>query len=66
MSRRHPGSCHHAALDRRRWALTRLRAFERDGWRCTGCGRAGKLEGHHIMPLEDGGAAYDIDNIRTL
>ena len=28
------GSRHHAALDGRRWQWTRLKVFERDGWRC--------------------------------
>ena len=66
MSLRRPGSKRYAALDRREWGLTRLRAFERDNWRCTGCGRVGKLEGHHVVELQDGGAAYDVENVRTV
>ena len=27
---------------------------------------AGKLEAHLVLPLEDGGAAYDLGNITTL
>lgn len=66
MSRRRPGSRLHAALDRRRWAWARLKAFERDGWRCTKCGKAGRLEAHHEPPLRDGGDPYDLTGIVTL
>ena len=66
MSRNHPGSRHHAALDRRRWALTRLRVFARDGWRCRSCGRAGRLECDHVIPLHRGGDPFDRDNLQTL
>lgn len=69
MSKRRPGSRHHAALDRRRWQWTRLKAFERDGWRCTACGRAGRLEAHHEPPMDDpayGGDPYDLAGIMTL
>ena len=67
MSRRRPGSRHHAALDKRRWERTRKAAFLRDGYRCTKCQKAGKLEAHHEPPLhlQDGGDPYDIDGIRT-
>ena len=50
----------------RRWRLLRLRVFERDGWRCVLCGKAGRLECDHIVPLQDGGAAFEMDNLRTL
>ena len=40
--------------------------LDRDGWRCRQCGRAGRLEVDHIVPLEDGGAAYDLDNLQVL
>ena len=66
MSRQRPGSRYFAALDRKRWALARLRAFERDGWRCSRCGRAGRLEGHHEPPLREGGDPYHVDGIVTL
>ena len=66
MSKRHPGSRHFAALNRKRWQLLRLRAFERDAWRCVRCGRAGRLEADHIVPLHKGGAPYALDNIQSL
>ena len=66
MSRRHPGSGHHAALDRRRWAKARRQALERAGWRSELSGLAARLEVHHIVALEDGGDAYSLDNLRVL
>ena len=41
----------HQRLNRRRWLATRRRALERDGHRCTQCGKAGRLEAHHKIPL---------------
>lgn len=66
MSKRRPGSRHYAKLDRKRWALLRLRIFERDGWRCCECGKAGRLEADHIIPLSKGGAPYAPGNLQTL
>ena len=45
MDRRHRGSRLYAKLDARRWALLRLRVFERDGWRCRKCGGGGPVTG---------------------
>ena len=59
-------SRHHTHLDTRRWAKVRHAAFERDGWRCTLCGKAGWLEAHHEPPLEAGGAPYELAGIKTL
>ena len=39
--------------------------LDRDGWRCSSCGRAGRLECHHKKALADGGAPYDLDNLET-
>ena len=50
----------------RRWALLRLKVFERDGWRCVSCGRAGRLECDHVKPLADGGDPWDMDNLQSL
>jgi group II intron reverse transcriptase/maturase len=47
-----------------------LLAFERDGWRCTECGRQESLQAHHIEPVPR--AAFDpmvvhrVDNLQTL
>ena len=59
-------SRNHVGLDARRWARVRRQAFERDGYRCTECGRAGRLEAHHEPPLRDGADPYDLARIRTL
>ena len=59
-------SRHHARLDARRWEAARRAAFTRDGWRCTECGRAGRLEAHHEPPLRDDADPYDVAGIRTL
>ena len=45
-------SKHHARLDARRWAQTRRAVFQRDGWRCKSCGRRGRLECDHVVPLD--------------
>ena len=35
-------------MHRRRWALLRLAVLDRDGWKCTSCGKiAGGLKGAH-------------------
>ena len=60
------GSRLDAALDRKRWALLRLRIFARDGWRCRKCGRSGRLECDHIVPLRHGGASYDPANLQAV
>ncbi len=58
----------HRALDRRRWSIVRRQVFERDGWRCCHCGRAGRLECDHITPLErePGQDAFDPSGLQTL
>ena len=67
MSKRHPGSRHHARLNARRWVAIRRFVFERDGWRCVECGGAGALECHHITPLErePGQDPYDPNGLET-
>ena len=45
-------SRHHTHLNARRWAAVRRTLFERDGWRCVMCGKAGRLECDHVTPLE--------------
>lgn len=66
----------------RRWQKVREAAKRRDGNRCTyGLERGDRgtaaypggrcpvtegLDGHHRLPVEDGGAPYDLDNVRTV
>ena len=59
-------SRHHTFLDRRRWELTRLRVFEAAGWRCSRCGRAGRLECDHKVPLDKGGDPWAMENLQAL
>ena len=66
MSRKHPGSRHYAALDRRRWAAVRRAVLLRDRHRCRACGAAGRLECDHIKPLHRGGGPFDLENLQTL
>jgi 5-methylcytosine-specific restriction endonuclease McrA len=53
------------------WRLTRARARSRDGSRCTvarligGACSPGPLHAHHIVPVSEGGAALDLDNVAT-
>ena len=53
-------------INRRRWALVRRAALDRDGWRCVRCSRAGALEVDHIRPLAGGGDPYALDNLQAL
>lgn len=46
--------------------MVRFRALCDAQWRCSECGRAGRLEVHHVKPLAEGGAAYDLANLRVL
>ncbi len=49
------------------WERIRRRILDRDRWRCTDCGRAGRLEIHHeISPLESPERAHEAGNLRTL
>ena len=58
-------SNHHARLSSCRWEHVRRQAFKRDGYRCQQCGKPGRLEAHHIIDLDQGGAEYDLSNIRA-
>lgn len=49
-----------------RWQKTRQFIKDRDGWRCTKCGKAGVLEVHHLQSPFFGGPMWDLANLRTL
>ena len=40
--------------------------LDRDSWRCQKCGKAGRLECDHRVPMDAGGAVYDLTNLQTL
>ena len=61
MSRRHP-----SRVDSARWALVRRAVFDRDGWRCRACGRAGRLEVDHVRPVALGGDPWALANLQAL
>lgn len=50
----------------RRWAAIRQQVFSRDNFRCRACGAAGRLECHHVIPLEKGGPPFALQNLKTL
>lgn len=61
-------SRNHLHLHRKRWLTVRRKVFERDGHRCVLCGRAGRLECDHAVPLEvvPGQNPYDLGNLQAL
>ncbi|MYK58478.1 MAG: HNH endonuclease, partial [Rhodospirillaceae bacterium] len=44
----------------------RRKALERARRRCERCGATGRLEAHHRVPLAEGGAPRDPDNLEVL
>ena len=58
----------HAHINARRWAAVRRVVFERDGWRCVVCGKAGRLECDHVTPLQrkPGQDPFDPNGLQTL
>jgi 5-methylcytosine-specific restriction endonuclease McrA len=68
-SRARRASSHPVLLTRHthRWKKLRRIALARDGHRCTSCGtNGGRLEVHHITPLDRGGQPFDLANLATL
>ena len=49
----------------RQWQHVRRQVFERDGYRCQKCGKAGRLEAHHVVHLSAGGTDA-VENVQTL
>jgi 5-methylcytosine-specific restriction endonuclease McrA len=41
-------------------------AKQRDGYRCQDCGSSENLEAHHVLPLEQDGEPFALDNLVTL
>jgi 5-methylcytosine-specific restriction protein A len=48
------------------WQNARAAARKRDGEQCRQCGSTDELEVHHIKPLAEGGAEYELANLTTL
>ena len=55
----------HRQTHNRTWARIRREVLDRDGWRCQTCGKPGRLEVHHVKPLQEGGA-NDLGNLTAL
>lgn len=47
----------------KKWDMFRLAMKKRADNLCERCGRAGRLEVHHITPVSKGGAMYHPDNV---
>ena len=56
----------HRTMDRKLWAVLRLKVFKRDGYRCTKCNFPGRLECDHVIPVGKGGNKYALTNLATL
>ena len=50
----------------KRWAQLRRSILDRDGWRCVRCGRAGRLEVDHAIPMAAGGDPWSESNLQAL
>ena len=51
------------------WRKARVKALDRDGWKCVKCGRRGRgngLQVDHIIGLMKGGKPYALENLQTL
>ena len=49
-----------------KWAKVRLLVLDRDGWKCTTCGKSARLECDHRVSMEDGGEVYAMENLQAL
>ena len=50
-----------------RWKALRLKALERDEWRCVQCNERRGLEVDHVLPVRDRpDLAWSIDNLQCL
>ena len=48
----HRPHAHRWIYGTRRWRRVRLIVLNRAGWRCERCGAPGRLEVHHVEPLQ--------------
>ena len=49
-----------------KWKAVRQKVFKRDNYRCVECGKYGRVECDHKIPIAKGGAVFDMKNLRTL
>ena len=43
-----------------------MKVLARDNYRCCSCGRPGRLEVDHIVPISKNGSKYALDNLQSL
>ena len=48
------------------WQAFRRRCIQRAGYRCERCGRAGRFEVHHKVPVAKGGKRFDFRNVEVV
>ena len=49
-----------------RWHRLARAVKDRDGWRCKKCGKPGRLECDHRVPISNGGKKWDPSNLQAL
>ena len=59
-------AAHPAIANPRRWAKVRQFVLQRDGYRCRSCGKAGRLEVDHVVPVVQGGPWWDAEALQVL
>ena len=53
--------------NQRRWLKVRARVLDRDGWKCQHCGKHGRMECDHRIPLDIApDRMYDETNLQSL
>ena len=57
---------HPATANPRRWRVVRRLVLKRDGYRCRACGKAGRLEVDHVIPVQFGGSWWDVEGLQAL
>ena len=57
---------HSAEVNRNRWRRLRRKMLDKAGWRCKKCGKAGRMEMDHVIPISQGGAHWDEKNLQVL
>ncbi|MCB1463138.1 MAG: HNH endonuclease [Nitratireductor sp.] len=56
-----------AVIRSARWKAVRLAVKRRDGWKCVECGKAGRLEVHHVQPVRTHPElAFELSNLKSL
>ena len=57
---------HPALVNPHRWAVVRQAILKRDNYRCRSCGRAGRLECDHVVPVFRSGDWWAAEGLQAL